>query len=276
MKKLKAHKCFEGETAFWSHDSTETQTEMKFASFIPQGEVKGCIIWLSGLTCTEENFITKAGAQQFLAQQQLMLVAPDTSPRGLQLSGEHESWDFGSGASFYVDATQQGYASHYRMYSYVVRELYALIANSFAVKNISIMGHSMGGHGALVIGLRNPSLFKSISAFAPIAQPSLAPWGIKAFTGYLGSDRQQWQAYDSCELLRTQHRHPAPILIHQGNADEFLSKQLCTEQWIQAAKAVDQNHLVKFCEGYDHSFYFIASFIEEHILHHAKYLKEPG
>ena len=273
MKRLKSHMSFGGQTAFWSHDSRETKTEMKFSTFVPAGPVKGCIIWLSGLTCTEENFITKAGAQRYLADAQLMVIAPDTSPRGLNLPGEHESDDFGSGASFYVDATTPDYASHYRMYSYIVKELYPLIGEHFQAAPVSIMGHSMGGHGALVLGLRHPELFRSVSAFAPIVHPSAVPWGQKALEGYLGSDRQAWQAYDACELLAGGKRHPAPILIHQGSEDPFLNKHLKTEDFRLAARAADQQHVIEYAEGYDHSYYFIASFMAEHIQHHRRYLR---
>ena len=266
MKNLKTHKTFNGKTQFWSHDSKLTKTEMKFSTFIPEGEVKGCIIWLSGLTCNEENFITKAGAQKFLAENNLMVICPDTSPRGLNLPQEHESYDFGSGAGFYVDATTEGYKDHYKMYSYINEELYSLIETEFKQKNISIMGHSMGGHGALVLGLRNKK-YKAVSAFSPIVHPTIIKWGEKAFTGYLGSDKESWKSYDACELLKS-HQVDGKILIHQGLNDEFLKDQLKTEEFEKAAKAAGQNYEVKYAEGYDHSYYFISSFIEEHIKHH--------
>lgn len=270
MEVLKTHKCFDGLTQFWSHESRETKTTMKFSTFIPQGEVKGCLIWLSGLTSTDENFITKAGAQRYLAQANLMVICPDTSPRGLNLPQEHESYDFGSGAGFYVDATAPGYKDHYRMYSYVANELYEIIQSQFGVKDrISIMGHSMGGHGALVIGLREKDKFRSISAFSPIVNPTQCPWGEKAFTGYLGDDRSLWNSYDACELLKRGQKHGSKILIHQGTKDEFLEKQLLTENFIKVAKSIGQDHSVNFAEGYDHSYYFIATFIEDHIRHHA-------
>lgn len=272
MKLLKSHKTFNGTTQFWSHDSLETKTEMKFSTFIPEGEVRGCLVWLSGLTCTDENFITKAGAQRVLAQEKMMVICPDTSPRGLNLPQEHESYDFGSGAGFYLDATTEGYRDHYRMYSYLLKEIYPLIQNHFGVKKVAISGHSMGGHGALVIGLKNPELFTSVSAFSPIVNPVAAPWGVKAFTGYLGEDKQSWIQYDSCELLRQNKTHPSGILIHQGTSDEFLASQLLTDRFVTAAEEMKQAHSVKMCEGYDHSYYFISTFIEEHILHHAKYM----
>lgn len=273
MKNLKTHKTFNGLTQFWSHPSEETKTEMKFATFIPEGKVVGCIIWLSGLTCNEENFITKAHAQKYLAENHLMAIAPDTSPRGLNLPGEHDSYDFGSGAGFYVDATSADYKANYRMYSYVADELYNLIQNYFNVKNISIMGHSMGGHGALVMGLRESDKFKSVSAFSPIVNPINVPWGKKALTGYLGENQKDWKNYDACELLKMGKKHPETILIHQGTQDEFfINGQLLTNHFVEASKASDQKNLVIFSEGYDHSYYFIQTFIEEHIQHHGKYL----
>lgn len=268
MKNLKTHKTFEGETKFWSHDSYSTKTEMKFSTFVPKGNVRGCLIWLSGLTCTDENFITKAGAQKFLAEHGLMVICPDTSPRGLNLPAEHESYDFGSGASFYLDAQTLGYQDHYRMESYIVEELHTLIQKEFKVKNISIMGHSMGGHGALTLGLRHPEKFKSLSAFSPIAHPSEAPWGKKAFKGYLGDDLTGWKNHDTTELLKMGKTHPAVILVHQGLGDEFFEKELMTED----LKVGSQKIEIKYAEGYDHSYYFISTFIEEHIKHHARYL----
>ncbi|QDK47136.1 S-formylglutathione hydrolase [Bdellovibrio sp. ZAP7] len=275
VKLLKSHKTFEGKTQFWEHDSTSTKTKMKFSTFIPKDLVKGCVIWLSGLTCTDENFITKAGAQKYLAEHQLMVICPDTSPRGLQLPGEHDSYDFGSGASFYVDAKTEGYADHYRMFTYVSEELYDLIQTQFQIpKNkISIMGHSMGGHGALVIGLRESKKFQAISAFAPIVNPTQCPWGEKAFTGYLGSDKSTWSQYDATELVRSGARHENSILVDQGLADEFYEKgQLLTPQLEKACLEVGQNIEVKYRGEYDHSYYFIATFIENHIKHHANFL----
>jgi S-formylglutathione hydrolase len=269
MQQLKAHKTFGGMTAFWSHESRETKTTMKFATFVPAGPLKGGLIWLSGLTCTEENFITKAGAQRYLAEQQLMVVAPDTSPRGLNLPGEHDSYDFGSGAGFYLDARTPGYDQHYRMESYIVRELVPLVQKHFQVTRLGLFGHSMGGHGALTLGLKYPEVFASLSAFSPIVNPSVIPWGIKAFQGYLGNDPNLWKQHDSCELLKSGRRHPGRILIHQGTQDEFLKEQLLTRNFEEAARAADQAHAVVYAEGYDHSYYFISTFIEEHIRHHA-------
>lgn len=274
LEPIKTHKTFEGKTQFWEHSSQETKTKMKFSTFIPQGPVKGCVIWLSGLTCTDENFITKAGAQKFLAAHQLMVICPDTSPRGLSLPQEHDAYDFGSGAGFYVNATVEGYKDHYRMDSYVSKELYQLIQEQFEIPadKISIMGHSMGGHGALVLGLREPQKFQSISAFSPIVNPSAVPWGQKALTGYLGSDVKAWSSYDATELVSSGKRHPREILVDQGTQDEFLEKQLKTETFVEACRKGNQLLNARMREGYDHSYYFISTFIESHIVFHAKAL----
>lgn len=272
---LKTHKTFEGLTQFWQHNSPLTQTPMKFSTFMPMGQPKGCVIWLSGLTCTEENFITKAGAQKYLAQHQLMVICPDTSPRGLQLPQEHDSYDFGSGAGFYVDATVPGYREHYRMYSYVAEELYALITSQFSIpqNKISIMGHSMGGHGALILGLKEKGKFQSISAFAPIVHPTACSWGQKAFKGYLGEEPHAWSAYDATELVKTGARHKQTILIDQGAQDEFLEKgQLLTDHFEEACTEAGQSLELNYRKDYDHSYYFIATFIENHIQHHAEFL----
>ena len=273
MQKLKSHKSFGGHTAFWSHESRETKTTMKLASFVPDGPVHGCLIWLSGLSCTEENFITKAGAQRYLAEHGLMVVAPDTSPRGLHLPGEHDAYDFGSGAGFYLDARTPGYEQHYRMESYIVRELVPLIHDRFKTSKLGIFGHSMGGHGALTLGLKYPALFASISAFAPIVNPCVVPWGIKAFQGYLGEDRALWREHDCCELMQSGRRHPGSILIHQGTHDEFLETQLLTPNFEAAANTAHQDHAVIYAAGYDHSYYFVSSFMAEHIQHHGRTLR---
>jgi S-formylglutathione hydrolase len=266
MKELKSHKTFDGRTQFWEHDSKETKTPMKFSTYIPNGSVNGCVIWLSGLTCTDENFITKAGSQKHLRDNNLMVICPDTSPRGLTLPNEHDTYDFGSGAGFYVDATTDGYKDHYRMYSYINSELYQIVKDKFNItSNISISGHSMGGHGALVIGLRNPEKYSKISAFSPIVNPTNCDWGKKAFEGYLGSDTSTWSAYDASELIASGKSHSQPILIDQGTKDDFLEKQLLTFNIVRAAKGKDIKLNVRMQDGYDHSYYFIASFIEEHI-----------
>jgi S-formylglutathione hydrolase len=273
MKVLKKHKSFDGEVQFVEHASDFTKTNMKFSYFKPQGKIHGAIIFLSGLTCTEENFITKAGAQKFLAEQGLMVICPDTSPRGLQLPNEHEAYDFGSGAGFYLDALVDGYKDHYRMYSYVNEELYTLVNSQFHLNHqISLSGHSMGGHGALVIGLRNPEKYRSLSAFAPIVNPTGCAWGEKAFRGYLGSDKTAWDQYDTCQLLEAGQVHSQTILVDQGLGDEFLEKQLLTPHLEKAAQQANQSLEVHYREGYDHSYYFIATFIEQHVLFHKKHL----
>lgn len=270
MEPLKTHLTFDGFTQFWKHDSRETKTEMKFSTFMPPGgKPKGALIWLSGLTCTDENFITKAGAQQFLAQHNLMVVCPDTSPRGLNLPGEHDAYDFGSGAGFYVNATTDGYRDHYRMYAYVANELYDLVKSKFGVGKIAISGHSMGGHGALTIGLREPQKFTSISAFSPIVNPAGVPWGEKAFTGYFGEDRAKWAEHDTVELIKSGRRHGQALLVDQGTKDEFLEKQLVTDRLIAACKEAGQPLTANYREGYDHSYYFIQSFIQSHVEFHA-------
>lgn len=264
---IKKHKNFGGETRYYKHASTSTNTEMKFSCFTPRLTPKHCIIWLSGLTCTEENFITKAGAQAILADTETMIVCPDTSPRGLTLPGEHDAYDFGSGAGFYLNAQTTGYADHYRMYDYVL-ELTRLVRAHFGVQKISLMGHSMGGHGALVLGLREASEFISVSAFSPIVNPMACAWGQKAFTGYLGSDESQWQNYDATRLIKSGMKRADTILIDQGTGDEFLATQLLTPHLVEACKAAGQKLDVKMREGYDHSYYYISSFIREHIEFH--------
>lgn len=274
-KLLKSHKTFEGLTQFWEHFSSSTNSQMKFSTFVPEGEVQGALIWLSGLTCTDENFITKAGAQRYLQNHGLMVICPDTSPRGLQLPGEHESYDFGSGASFYVDATVAGYKDHYKMFSYISEELHELLQVQFKIprNKISIMGHSMGGHGALIVGLKAPEKFQSISAFAPIANPTQSAWGKKALAGYLGLDESEWLKYDATALVQNGSRHRAKILIDQGVADEFYEKkQLLSENFQRVCEDKGQALSLNLREGYDHSYYFISSFIESHIRYHAEVL----
>lgn len=264
--------CFRGSVGFYSHDSSSCHSEMRFAVYQPpqaQTQPVPVLYFLSGLTCNEENFITKAGAMQYASQYGLMLVAPDTSPRSLGIPGEDDSWDFGTGAGFYVDAIEQPWADNYRMYSYVVEELPNLIEQHFpATDQRGIFGHSMGGHGALVCGLRNPDRYQSISAFAPIAAPTQCPWGEKAFTNYLGLNKTTWAAYDA-SILVLQHQFPQPILIDQGTKDTFLATQLMPEIFAQACEMANQPLILRMQEGYDHSYYFIATFIGDHIRHHA-------
>ncbi|MQX36264.1 S-formylglutathione hydrolase [Roseospira navarrensis] len=276
METVSETRCFDGVQGVYRHESTATGTPMRFAVYLPPQARRGpvpVLWWLSGLTCTEENFITKAGAQRYAAEHGLALVAPDTSPRGLDLPGEHDAYDFGSGAGFYVDATQAPWASHYRMDSYVTEELPALVAARFPVDPArqGIFGHSMGGHGALVMALRDPDRFRSVSAFAPIVSPTRVPWGEKAFAGYLGDDRAAWTAYDAAELA-ADSAWRAPILIDQGDADPFLGTQLTPEAFVSAAQAGGIPVTLRMQPGYDHSYYFIASFMADHMAHHARLL----
>nr|WP_290221583.1 S-formylglutathione hydrolase [Trichocoleus desertorum] len=275
-KLINQYRCFDGTVVFYSHPSSACNSEMKFAVYQPpqaQTEPVPVLYFLSGLTCTEENFITKAGAQQFAAKYGVMLVAPDTSPRNTGIPGEDDDWDFGSGAGFYVDATQEPWSQHYRMYSYITEELPALIAEHFPVKSDrqGIFGHSMGGHGALVCALRNRDRYRSVSAFAPIVAPMRCPWGEKAFSNYLGANQEDWRAYDASELVLTANWQ-RPILIDQGTADNFLDNQLKPQLFEQACAQVGQPLTLRMQTGYDHSYYFIATFMEDHIRHHAEAL----
>lgn len=271
FEKLKEHKSFNGTTVFCQHQSQVTKTPMNFSYFRPDSEkIDHVIFWLSGLTCTEENFITKAGAQNILKNTKTLIVCPDTSPRGLDLENEHENYDFGSGASFYLNPTAKGYIDHYKMYDYLIDEFVPMIKEAFNVSKCSISGHSMGGHGALVLGLRNPKLFSKISAFSPIVNPMNVPWGQKAFAGYLGDDKEAWKKYDACELIKSGHRHPNTLLVEQGLDDQFYEEQLKTPELEKVCEQNDQPLQVNYRKGYDHSYYFIASFLESHL----KYLSE--
>lgn len=272
------HRCFGGSVGFYSHHSATCNGAMRFAVYQPvQATAKPVpvLYFLSGLTCTEENFMVKAGAQRFAAEYGLMLVVPDTSPRNTGIKGEDNDWDFGTGASFYVDATVDPWRSHYQMYSYIVHELPDLIAEHFPVQpeRQGIFGHSMGGHGALVCALRNPKHYRSVSAFAPITAPMRCPWGQKAFTNYLGSEQENWYAYDASELV-LQAGYNRCILIDQGTADPFVAEQLLPEVFEQACAKVGQPLVLRLHEGYNHSYYFITTFIEDHIRHHATALWE--
>ncbi|WP_039752275.1 S-formylglutathione hydrolase [Chlorogloeopsis fritschii PCC 9212] len=270
---ISKYKCFNGQVGFYSHLSSSCNAQMRFAVYEPpqaSHESVPVLYFLSGLTCTEENFMVKAGAQRFAAKYGLMLVVPDTSPRNTGILGEDDEWDFGTGAGFYVDAITQPWASHYQMYSYVVHELPTAIAENFPANldRQGIFGHSMGGHGALICAMRNQEQYKSVSAFAPIAAPMRSPWGQKAFSRYLGEERETWRAYDASELIKQVGYH-SPILIDQGTTDKFLAEQLLVEAFEQACQEVNQPLNLRYQEGYDHSYYFIASFIEDHIRHHA-------
>ena len=250
---------------------------MVFAIYLPpqaQTQPVPVLYWLSGLTCTDENFMQKAGAQRIAAELGIAIVAPDTSPRDTDLPGEHDSYDFGSGAGFYVNATETPWSAHYRMYDYVTDELPALIEQHFPVTpKRAISGHSMGGHGALICALKNPGRYVSVSAFAPISNPINCPWGEKAFSGYLGTDREAWKAWDSCELIATA-KERLPILVDQGEADDFLQEQLKPEALKAACASAGHPLELRMRPGYDHSYFFIASFIEDHLRHHARALKQ--
>ena len=269
-------KAFDGEQRVHEHASDTCNCTMRFGIYLPPQAAEApvpVLYWLSGLTCTEENFATKAGAQRYAAEHGIALVHPDTSPRGVDLPGEDDSYDFGSGAGFYVNATVEPWSRHYHMYDYVTRELPGIIEANFPVQPgvRSIFGHSMGGHGALVCALRNPDAWCSVSAFAPIVNPTEVPWGHKAFGGYLGDDREAWKAYDACELIRTGESR-MPLLVDQGDADNFLGEQLQPEQLQKACDEHDHPLTLRMQPGYDHSYYFIATFIGDHVYHHAEKL----
>ncbi len=276
LRLISEHKCFEGTQRFYAHDSVECRTEMKFSIFLPP-QVKTArvpvLYYLAGLTCTEETFMIKAGAQRLAAEHGLMLVAPDTSPRSPRLPGDDASWDFGLGAGFYVDATEAPWSAHYRMYSYVTRELPQIVSEEFPVRRGSqgIFGHSMGGHGALVCALREPDRYVSVSAFAPIAAPMRCPWGQKAFGGYLGADRRAWEEYDASVLV-ARRRDSRPILVDQGAADKFLAEQLYPDVFADACRESGTHLTLRVHPGYDHGYYFISTFMEDHIRHHAAQL----
>jgi S-formylglutathione hydrolase len=276
MQRIEQHACFGGQQEVWQHRSEVLGCDMRFSVYLPPQAAQGgklpVLYWLSGLTCTEQNFITKAGAQRYAAEHGVILVAPDTSPRGDDVA-DAEGYDLGKGAGFYVNATQAPWAAHYRMYDYVVDELPALVEANFPASDArGIFGHSMGGHGALVIGLRNPSRYRSISAFSPIVAPTQVPWGEKALTAYLGEDRATWQEYDATALIAHGYSR-TPLLVDQGGADEFLEGQLRPQLLQAAADAAAHPLTLRLQPGYDHSYYFIASFIGEHVAWHAKALK---
>ena len=273
LETLAEHRCFGGVQGYYRHESRECGSPMRFSVYRPPAAQSGSVpvlYYLAGLTCTEETFAIKAGAQRVAAELGLMLVAPDTSPRIPRLPGDDSAWDFGLGAGFYVDATSEPWSPHYRMYSYVTRELPEIVAASCPARAGAqgIFGHSMGGHGALVCALRNPGSYLSLSAFAPIAAPSRCPWGTKAFSGYLGDDRRTWAEYDASELM-ARRAFPGRILVDQGSADPFLREQLLPEAFEDAARSVGQDLELRRHPGYDHGYFFIASFVEDHLRHHA-------
>jgi S-formylglutathione hydrolase len=278
---LGEHACFGGTVGFYGHPSESCNAEMRFAVYTPPQAAVGpvpVLYYLAGLTSTEETFMIKSGAQRSAAEHGLMLVSPDTSPRGLGLPGEDDEYDFGSGAGFYIDATAEPWSEHYRTYSYITSELPAIVEEGFPADPDlrGIFGHSMGGHGALTIALKNSERYRSVSAFAPISAPIRAPWGKKAFSGYLRPD-DDWREHDASELIR---RHPFPdgrrILVDQGTADEFLEEQLYPNVLEEACAEAGQPLTLRWHEGYDHGYYFISTFVEEHVRHHAQALGVAG
>jgi S-formylglutathione hydrolase len=271
MQRLQSHACFGGTQEVWSHPSSALGCTMRFGIYVPpQASQRACpvLYWLSGLACSEQNFITKAGAQRHAAEHGVILVAPDTSPRGEGVA-DADRYDLGQGAGFYLNATQAPWAAHYRMHDYIVDELPALVDECFATGSArAISGHSMGGHGALVIALRNPGRYRSVSAFAPIAAPSQVPWGEQAFTAYLGEERAQWAQWDAVELIANASER-LPLLVDQGGDDEFLDAQLRPQLLRAACERAGHPLQLRLHPGYDHSYYFISSFIGDHIAWHA-------
>ena len=277
LNTLGEHACYCGTVSFHEHYSSACDATMRFAVYVPPRAAEGpvpVLYYLAGLTSTEETFMIKGGAQRFASHYGLMLVAPDTSPRGLGLPGEDEDWDFGSGAGFYLDATVEPWSSHYRMGTYVTNELPAVVAEHFPASGArGIFGHSMGGHGALTLALKNPDLYASVSAFAPVSAPTRAPWGHKAFSGYLGPDEELWREHDASELVR---RLPfadgRTILVDQGTEDEFLDEQLYPQVLEEVCQQAGQPLTLRWHDGYDHNYYFISTFMEDHVRHHAEAL----
>lgn len=280
MKLLSENKCFSGYQRIYQHASTQTKTDMRFSVFLPEAAINNKslpVLWfLSGLTCTEENFTFKAGAQRYAAENEIIVIAPDTSPRDANIEHENDSYDLGTGAGFYVDATNSPWCENYRMYSYITKELPDLVRSelSIATTRHGICGHSMGGHGALTIGLKNPDQYHSISAFAPICAPTQCEWGRKALTAYLGQKSEQWNQYDAVELINQGFKSNNEILIDQGAGDDFLKTQLKPELLQQVCKDNNQQLNLRIQQGYDHSYYFISSFIGDHIKFHASLLHQ--
>lgn len=272
-----SHRCFGGWQNQYTHQSDTLACEMQFSIFLPslaETQKVPVLYWLSGLTCTDENFVQKAGAQQFAEQYGVAIVAPDTSPRGDGVADDPDgAYDLGLGAGFYLNATQQPWASHYRMYDYILDELPAIVNRSFNVNatRLGIFGHSMGGHGAMTIALKNPGRFRSVSAFSPICAPTQCPWGEKAFTAYLGAGRKDWENYDAVELVR-QNKVSLPLMVDQGLSDHFLQEQLKTPLLEEVCQQYSFPLSLRYLEGYDHSYFFIASFIKDHVAFHASYL----
>jgi S-formylglutathione hydrolase len=277
MQTVSEQRCFGGTQGFYRHESRACGGTMNFAVYAPPQAARGkvpVLFYLAGLTCTQETFPIKAGAQRVAAELGLMLVAPDTSPRDTGFPGATGDWEFGEGAGFYVDATQPPWSTRFRMETWVVDELPRVIASNFAadVERCGITGHSMGGHGALTLALRHPERYRSLSAFAPIVAPTRVPWGQKAFPFYLGADRDEWKRHDACELLSAGARFDGTILIDQGEDDPFLAEQLRPELFEQACLEAGQPLTLRMQPGYDHSYWFVQSFIEDHLRHHAAML----
>lgn len=277
LELISEHACFGGTQRFYQHASQAIGLPMKFSVYLPPQAKSGkvpVLFYLAGLTCTEETFMIKAGAQRIASELGIMLVAPDTSPRGAGVPGESDNWDFGVGAGFYLDATQAPWNRHYRMHSYILELRETILRELPADENrVGIFGHSMGGHGALIMALRHPNLFKSVSAFAPIAAPSQCPWGVKAFSGYLGEDREQWLQYDASVLMKQAHNpFPAGILVDQGLADKFLPEQLFPEVFEAACREVGQVLQLRRHQAYDHGYYFISTFVADHLHFHSQRL----
>lgn len=277
IKQVSANKCFNGTQFVYEHSSAELKCDMKFAVYLPESAKSKrlpVLIWLSGLTCNEQNFITKSGFQRLASQHEIVVVCPDTSPRGVPIEGDSERYDFGVGAGFYVNATEPKWSTNYRMYSYVNDELHQVIKKNFNNNeeqlDVSIFGHSMGGHGALISFLKNPGKYRSVSAFAPIVNPVNCPWGQNAFTGYLGSDKEKWNEYDATCLVKKYSGEACRIFIDQGSDDQFLKQdQLLSDNIVAASKENSAVQVdLRYQDGFDHSYYFIASFVEDHFNFH--------
>lgn len=283
LELVSSNRCFGGYQKVYSHESAELKCKMNFSIFLPPQAEGGdvplpVLFYLSGLTCTEQNFIGKSGFQRYASELGIVVVGPDTSPRGVKLPGDDDSWDFGVSAGFYLDAIKEPWSKHYKMDSYVNNEFYQLVLAAFNdivdPRRVGITGHSMGGHGALVSTLRHPGQYKSVSAFAPICNPTMCPWGEKAFTGYLGTDKSKWTEWDATELVKKYDGPPLTIFIDQGSADKFyIEKQLLPENLVAACSSAQVPVIFNLREGYDHSYYYIATFIEEHLNFHARILK---
>ena len=275
MEKVSSNRSFKGVHEVWSHDSVAASCKMTFSIYLPdnpEGQKQKTLIWLSGLTCTEENFRVKSGVQRFASEHNMIIVSPDTSPRGDDVPDD-PNYDFAQGAGFYLDAIEEPWSKNYNMYSYVVDELVEIIKDHFPVdaNRLGISGHSMGGHGALTIAIKNPDIFKSVSAFSPICNPTKIPWGEKAFTKYLGKDENIWNDYDACSLIKSRG-FQSDILIDQGEEDEFLADQLKPESFVQACEEKNVEVSLRMQPGFDHSYFFIATFIQDHIDWHSQRL----